>query len=106
MYTPVLSDLNSMLISLLDLDTRQNMHNQNETVLVHYKEGISASVPKNNFYNKKKFRLLLILHITSGAMVSRDIVSSIKHPTMLFDLDILIFYVKFFNVSHFKFRNK
>ena len=106
MYTPVLSDLNSMLISLLDLDTRQNMHNQNETVLVHYKEVISASVPKNHFYNKKKVRLLLILYITSGAMVSRDIVSSIKHPTMLFDLDILIFYVKFFNVSHFKFRNK
>ena len=40
-----------VLISLLDLDTMQNMHNQNEAVLEHYKEGVSVLVSKNHFYD-------------------------------------------------------
>ena len=31
-----------VLISLIDLDTMQNMHNQNEALLEHYKEGVSV----------------------------------------------------------------
>ena len=53
MQTFVLSGLNSIIISLLDLDARQNMRNKNEAVLVHYKEGISVSVPKRHFYDKE-----------------------------------------------------
>ena len=29
------------------------MHNQSETVLVHYTEGVSVPFSKNNFYDKK-----------------------------------------------------
>ena len=35
-----------VLIFLLDLDTRQNMHNQDEGVLEHYKKGFSVSCQK------------------------------------------------------------
>lgn len=51
MHTLVLSGLNS--ISLLDLNARQDMHNQNDSVLVHYKEGVSVPVSKNHFYDKE-----------------------------------------------------
>ena len=53
MQTFVLSGLNSILISLLDLDARQNMRNKNEAVLVRYKKGISISVSKRHFYDKE-----------------------------------------------------
>ena len=43
----------SVLISLLDLNTRKNMQNQDETVLMHYKKGVSVPVSKNIFYDKK-----------------------------------------------------
>ena len=52
-HTLVLSGLNSVLISLLDLDTRQNINNLKEVVLVHYKEGVSVTLSKNQFYDKE-----------------------------------------------------
>ena len=51
MDTLVLSDLN--LISLLDLGTSQNINNQNEIILIHYKEDVSMRVSKNHFYHKE-----------------------------------------------------
>ena len=42
-----------ILISLLDLDTMQNMDNQNDAVLEHYKEGVSVLVSKNHFYDRE-----------------------------------------------------
>ena len=41
-----------VLISLLDLDTLQNMNNQNEAVLKYYK-GVSVLVSKNYFYDRE-----------------------------------------------------
>ena len=37
------------------------MHNQNGTVLTHYKVGVSGLVSKNYFYNKRNFNLLILL---------------------------------------------
>ena len=51
-HTVVLSSLNSIpLFSLLDLDTRQNMHNQNKVVFRHYKAGASVLFSKIYFYD-------------------------------------------------------
>ena len=67
-------------MSLIDLDARQNMRNQNETVLVYYKEGVSVSMSKKRFYDKE------ILYIALRTMASLDIVSSFKH-TRYFTLE-------------------
>ena len=48
-----------VLISLLDLDTRQNMHTKNEAVLVHYKEDVSVSVFSKIISARKKFQLVV-----------------------------------------------
>ena len=62
-----------VLISLLDLDTRQNMHNKNGAVLTHYTVGVTI-------FTIKKFQ---ILFTPLSAIASPDIVSSNKHPRYL-----------------------
>ena len=45
----------------------QNMHNQNEAVLEHYKEGVSVLVSKNHFYDREIFaciNFIIIIVIT------------------------------------------
>ena len=45
----------------------QNMHNQNEAVLEHCKEGISVLVSKNHFYDREIFaciNFIIIIVIT------------------------------------------
>ena len=45
--TLVLTVLDSLfLTSLLDLDTKQNMHNQNEAVLLYYEEALYEAFQK------------------------------------------------------------
>ena len=41
------------------MDTRKNIHDQNEAALTYYKAGISVLVTRN--YDKKNLSLLLIL---------------------------------------------
>lgn len=66
----VMSSLNSVSFSLLDLDTNQNMHNQNEVALERYK------VVQKEFFLYKVVGLQLILLITFRAIVSPETFSS------------------------------
>ena len=68
-----------VLISLLDLNIKQNTYNQNGAVLIHFETDLSVLVQKL-FLRKRNFSFLLILFMTLGAKVPSGILSSNKHP--------------------------